>query len=91
MESDENDEDLRDGATGDQSAPAEMNSAEAHDAAGQLQESFSRFVQSNQRNHETLSRQMDNPLDRVSKLEQKIEDVRRETQKNRDLIRNYRN
>jgi predicted nucleic acid-binding Zn-ribbon protein len=47
-------------------------------------------VQSNQRNHETLSRQMANPLDRVSKLEQKIEDVRRATERNRDLIRNYR-
>ena len=79
-----------DEAMGAQTAPAAVDSGQVHDAAERLQASVSQFLQENQRNHEKLNRSMDQPSDQVLKLERKIEDVRKATEKNMDRIRNYR-
>jgi len=78
------------GDTGGQTAPAAINASISREIAQQLQASISRFAQGNQMIHENLSRSMDRPSDQLWKLEREIADVRKETQRNRDLIRNYR-
>ena len=77
-------------ATGAKAASAEINSDQVRDAAEQLQGSVSRFAQENQRNHENLSRLMDQPDLQIVKLEQKVEELRKATERNRDLVRGYR-
>jgi len=79
-----------DAATGAQTASVGINSAQVQEAAQQLQTSVSRFVQEDQRKDENLSRLMDTPSDEIRRLEQKIEDVRRATERNLDMIHNYR-
>jgi len=86
----ENNSDFSDETMGAQTAPAEMNSGNVHDAAQQFQESLSRFMQEDQRAKENLSRFMDQPSDQIWRLEKKIEDVRSATERNLELIRNYR-
>jgi len=82
--------DSSDEATGVQTALSETNSGDVHDAAQQLEASLSRFVQDDQKTDENLSRLMDHPSDQIRSLEKKIEDVRRATERNLELIRNYR-
>lgn len=79
-----------DEAVGGQTASARMNSDEVRDAAQELQANVSRFFQEDQRADEDLSRLMDQPSDQIRRLERKIEDVRSATERNRELIRNYR-
>ena len=67
-----------------------MNSGDVTAAAQQFQASVSRFVQEDQRTDENLSRLMDQPSDLLWRFEKKIDDLRRETERNRELIRNYR-
>ena len=74
-----------------QTAPGESIAEQARDAAQQLQESLSGFFQEDQRGNENLSRSMDRPSDELGELKREIKDNRRETDRLRDLIRNYRN
>ena len=75
---------------GAQTAPAEINPGNVNDAAEQFQASLSRFMQEDQRAKENLSRFMDQPSDQIWRLEKKIDDVRSATERNLELIRNYR-
>jgi hypothetical protein len=79
------------GAPADQAAPERINYGEMRDAAQQLQGSMSRFFQEDQRVHETLGRSMDRPSDELQGVKQEVKDNRREIDRLRDLIRNYRN
>lgn len=79
-----------DQAIGAQTAPAGTNSGEVREAVQQFQATFSRFMQEDQRADENLSRLMDQPSDQIHSLERKIDDVRRATERNLELIRNYR-
>lgn len=103
MHTSENDSNSNAGATGAEPTPAGAISGnaiaaaqqslaeQARDAAQQLQESLSGFFQEDQRGNENLSRSMDRPSDELGELKREIKDNRRETDRLRDLIRNYRN
>ncbi len=73
-----------------QTAPPETISGDVQDATQQFEASLSHFAQEDQRADEDLSRLMDGPDDRIWRLEKDIEDVRRATERNLELIRNYR-
>jgi hypothetical protein len=78
-------------AIGAQTAPAEFNIREVLDAVQHMQASVSRFASGNQKIHGNLNRGMDRPSDQLGEVKREIADVREETGRNRDLIRNYRN
>ena len=78
----DNNSNSSDVAVGAQTAPAEIDSDQVHDAVGQLQTSLSRFLQEDQRAGEDLSRLMEQPGDQIWRIERKIEDVRKATERN---------
>ena len=90
MDTDENNGSSNQETMGSQNTSAGMNSAYVLDTAQQSQASLSRFLQEDQRKDENLSRLMDHPSDQIRSLEKKIEDVRGATERNLELIRNYR-
>ena len=90
MDTDDNNGNSNQEAMGSQSTSAGMNSANVQHAAQQLQASLSEFFQEDQRKDENLSRLMDHPSDQLQSLEREIDDVRKATERNRELIRNYR-
>jgi hypothetical protein len=90
MDTDENNNNSNQETMGSQNTSAGMNSAYVLDAAQQSQASLSRFLQEDQRKDENLSRLMDHPSDQLSIIEREIDDVRQATERNLELIRNYR-
>jgi hypothetical protein len=90
MESNDDNENVNDEAASTQAAPAGVRSGEVRDIGQRMLESFSRFVQAHLRHHEILARNMENPLDRASNMERKIDLLCRAEKRNRDLIRGYR-
>jgi hypothetical protein len=73
MESHDDNENVNEEAAGTQAAPAGVCSGEVRDTDQRLSDSFSRFVQAHLRHHEMLARNMENPLDRASNMERKID------------------
>jgi len=52
--------------------------------------SLSRYLQDDRQTHEKLSRSMDRPSDELRSFKREIDDIRRATERNTELIRSYR-
>jgi hypothetical protein len=75
---------------GAQTTPSRVTSADVREAVERMNSSVSRYIQDDRQIHEKLSRSMDRPSDILRGFEKRIDDIRRATERNTELIRSYR-